>query len=91
MLDWLDKLAPPEAVHATPPNAPVPTPAPPAGLLAYVRRMSEFYQYTPDETAHAIQQARADPESWRGMVAASMTRWSWTLEGRECHPWITPN
>jgi hypothetical protein len=96
MLDWLDHLTPPERVQAVPVDS-VPTngtklpSAPPAGLLAYVRRMAEFYQYTPDETAHAIQQARADPESWRGMVAISMTRWGWTLEGRECHPWITPN
>lgn len=92
MLDWLDRLTPPEgppapSLEPTPDNPADPSPTPPAGLVAHVRRMAEFYQYTPEETAHAIEQARADPESWRGMVAASMARWSWTLDGGERHPW----
>lgn len=58
------------------------------GLLAYVRRMADFYHYTPEETAYAIEQARADPEAWRGIVTASMERWGWTLEGCERHPYL---
>lgn len=93
MLDWLERLTPPEGPPApspdpTPAIAAAPSPAPPARLLAHVRRMAEFYRYTPDETAYAIEQARTDPEAWRAIVAASMARWSWTLNGGERHPWI---
>jgi len=88
MLDWLDHLTPPEGPPApspdtTPAIAADPSPAPPTGLLAHVRRMAEFYHFTPEELTHAIEQARADPDAWRAIVAASMARWSWTLNGSE--------
>lgn len=94
MLDWLDHLRLPEGLPAPSPDpAPAITaatsPSPPAGLLAHVRRMAEFYHYTPDETAYAIEQARANPESWRAIVAASKARWGWSVGGEERHPWAT--
>lgn len=57
---------------------------PPApGLLAHIRRMAAFYEYTPEELAYAIEQARRDPEAWRAIVKASMEKRGWTLEGNE--------
>ncbi|OYY74283.1 MAG: hypothetical protein B7Y40_06020 [Gammaproteobacteria bacterium 28-57-27] len=89
MLEWLDTLKPPEAQHAPTPEA-MPAQAS-TGLLAHVRRMALFYEYSEQETDQAIESARAAPDTWRVIVATSMKRWGWTLQGNERHPWITPS
>lgn len=38
------------------------------GLLEVIRRMAEFYSYTPDKLAYALHDARQYPDHWRQLI-----------------------
>jgi len=40
----------------------------PPGLLGLIRRMAYYYQFTDDELAHTLEDARANSDTWRELI-----------------------
>ena len=49
----------------------------PADVAEGVKAMAERRQYRPDDLAWALEQAAADPDGWRDLIAADLQGRRW--------------
>jgi len=49
----------------------------PRAVAEGVKAMAERWQYTPDDLAWALEQAAADPDGWRDLIAADLQGRRW--------------